>query len=108
MILSPNVPFKLFPGSFDGFPTGCCIEAGLAGVAVFCTDELKLNTYFTNHQDICLISKNKDEICDLIRMYFKDLDSLYLLSRNCQKSFKKVFDLEKQMSQRVKIISECL
>ncbi len=37
-ILSPNVPFVLAPGAFDGFPTGCCIEAGLCGVPVLCTD----------------------------------------------------------------------
>jgi len=40
MILSPNGSFILHPGAFDGFPTGCCIEAGMCGVAVMATDDL--------------------------------------------------------------------
>lgn len=43
LIVSPNLPFTLRPGKFDGFPTGCCVEAGLNGVAVCTTDELKQN-----------------------------------------------------------------
>ena len=40
IILSPNIPFMFKPGAFDGFPTGCCIEAALCGTAVFASDEL--------------------------------------------------------------------
>ena len=37
-ILSANRPFILDSGAFDGFPTTACVEAGLSGVAVFCSD----------------------------------------------------------------------
>ena len=42
LIISPNVPFVLASGAFDGFPTACCMEAALSGTAMFVTDELKL------------------------------------------------------------------
>ena len=33
----------IFTGSFDGFPTASCIDAGLRKTAIFCTDPLDLN-----------------------------------------------------------------
>ncbi|UWG96663.1 hypothetical protein LPY66_17540 [Dehalobacter sp. DCM] len=33
LIVSPNLPFVLIPGkNYDGFPTGCCIDAALHNV----------------------------------------------------------------------------
>ncbi|MBI4770096.1 MAG: glycosyltransferase family 4 protein, partial [Chloroflexi bacterium] len=52
LILSPNAPFLLAPGAFDGFPTGGCVEAGLCGVAVFCTDPLGLNVAFKDGEEL--------------------------------------------------------
>jgi len=60
IILSPNIPFALSKGAFDGFPTGSCVEAGLRKVAVFCTDELKLNNHFTNNEEIVIIPHEVD------------------------------------------------
>jgi glycosyltransferase involved in cell wall biosynthesis len=108
IILSPNIPFKFKPGSFDGFPTGGCIEAGMGGVAVFCTDELSLNTEFVNNHDICIIPRNSRDIYDIVLHYYRNLDNLYRLSENCRKSFLSVFDIDKQMSARIKIIEKYL
>ena len=55
LILSPNRP-ALFPGAFDGFPTGACAEAALSGVALFCTDCLNLNVAFKDREEIVIIS----------------------------------------------------
>lgn len=43
VIVSPNRPFVLHSGNFDGFPTGCCVEASLCGVAVVAADVLGLD-----------------------------------------------------------------
>jgi len=108
IILSPNIPFVLYPGNFDGFPTGCCIEAGLSGVAVFCTDELELNVAFSDRQDIVLIPGAEDGITDLVREYYLDPDSLYKLSEHGKRTFNEVFSLEHQMQKRVKIFNQFL
>jgi glycosyltransferase involved in cell wall biosynthesis len=108
IILSPNIPFQLIPGGFDGFPTGSCVEAGFCGVAVFCTDELGLNTEFVNHHDICIIPRNSQDICDIVLHYYRNLDDLYQLSENCRKSFLSIFNIDRQMSARIKIIEKYL
>ncbi len=108
IILSPNIPFKLYFGNFDSFPTTCCKEAGFAGTAVFCTDELHLNTELKNHHDICIIPKDPDGILEIILKYFNDLDSLYNLAHNCQKNFLRLFNLENQMEKKLQIIEQNL
>jgi glycosyltransferase involved in cell wall biosynthesis len=106
MILSPNKPFvhPRLPGGFDGFPTGCCVEAGLCGTAVLCTDLLGNNNVFEDGKDIRIIPYDLDGICDIIVRYLNDPESLYRLGENCRNSFLHVYDIEEQMSQRVKIL----
>lgn len=108
LILSPNKPFVLAPGAFDGFPTGCCIEAGLSGVAVFCTDMLGLNTAFKDGEDIVLISENVSEIVDAVLRYYHAPERLYQLSANGKKTFGDVFEIEHQMQPRVKVLNQHL
>lgn len=108
MIISPNRPYVLFPGSFDGFPTGSCVEAGLAGVAVFCSDELNLNICFKNNEDIYLIPINAQKITEILIEYYKNPDKLYDLAKNCQNSFLKNFNIENQMEKRYEILKKYL
>lgn len=108
IILSPNVPSRLAKGAFDGFPTGCCMEAGLAGVAVFCTDELKMNVRFKNEKDIKIISTDVSLIVSDVLKYYNDTVKLYALSAKGQKSFNEVFGTVNQMGQREKVIRSCL
>lgn len=56
LIVSPNRPQVLHPGNFDGFPTGCCVEAALCGVAVMATDTLAQNPGYTDNQSIFLLN----------------------------------------------------
>ncbi len=108
IICSPNIPFKLDTGYFDGFPTSCCVEAAFAGVAVFCSDELNLNIEFINNFDICIIPVEPKKIAKIILNYFNDLNSLYNLSQRCRDKFLKVFDIKVQMHKRQQVIQSCL
>jgi glycosyltransferase involved in cell wall biosynthesis len=106
MILSPNAPFVISPGSFDGFPTGACVEAGLCGVAVFCTDVLGQNSTFKDGEEIVLISRDIQDICRVIDKYYQNIGGLYQLARKGQEAFREVFDIEAQMKPRLRILSE--
>ena len=46
VIISPNKPFLLGKGAFDGFPQGTVVEAVFNGVVALITDELNQNTIF--------------------------------------------------------------
>jgi len=106
MIISPNRPFchPPFPGAFDGFPTGCCVEAGMCGTPVLCTDLLNDNVVFEDGKDIRIIPYDVDGICDIVTTYFEDLEKLYALGEGCREAFLRVFDIETQMAARVKAL----
>jgi glycosyltransferase involved in cell wall biosynthesis len=108
LILAPNVPFKILPGSFDGFPTGSCIEAGLCGVAVFCADVLNQNIAFKDGEEIVVIPRNIQEICDLIDRYYCDYEVLLQLARRGREAFKTAFAIETQLKKRFKILDKYL
>ena len=108
IILSPNRPFVLGPGLFDGFPTGCCVEAGLCGVAVFCTDALRQNTRFQDGREIVILRPNAQGICDRVLHFYHRPEELYALSSRGQRAFREVFDLTAQMKPRLDTLSNLL
>ncbi|PLS67722.1 MAG: LPS biosynthesis protein RfbU [Cyanobacteria bacterium M5B4] len=104
IILSPNVPFVLAPGAFDGFPTGSCIEAGLHGVAVFCTDILSMNRTFRDGVDLVLIEPEVTACVAQIERYIANPAHLYQLAAQGQRTFRDVFALQTQMQPRLALI----
>ena len=109
IIISPNIPFVLAPGAFDGFPTSCCIEAGFCGVAVFCTDELAMSHgIFKDREEIVIISREPSEISDVIEEYIARPDLLAKLASRGQRAMHDVFDPNKQIEPRLRVLSSLL
>jgi glycosyltransferase involved in cell wall biosynthesis len=117
IILSPTRPSVLAKGSFDGFPTGACIEAASCGVAIFSSDILNLNTYyelgqkkfyFNDGGDMIIINLEPKKICEKIGYYYKNYDKLYRLSENGKNSIHRLFGYEAQMPVRIKILKEII
>lgn len=108
IILSPNVPFVLAPGAFDGFPTGCCIEAGLCGVAVFCSDPLDLNPCFVDREDIVIVPSDPIRVSEIVLEYYLTPGRLYELAARCRASFLRVFDIRRQMQPRLEALLSCM
>ena len=106
LIVSPNIPFTLARGKFDGFPTGCCVEAGLSGVAVCASDELKQNGPFTHGRDILITTVSPAEIAEMAGAAISDYESLTELARRGQTTFSQVFGWAAQMGPRLAILSE--
>ena len=108
LILSPNVPFVCRPGAFDGFPTGACIEAALCGVPVFCTDILRQNIVFKDGEEIVIIPRDTDEICELINHYYRNYDRLLQVGRRGQQAFERELGLDAQLPKRFRIMDKYL
>jgi glycosyltransferase involved in cell wall biosynthesis len=83
--LSPNRPFKLYQGNFDGFPLG--LECMVCGVALFTTDELNNNRSQISEDAIVIIKPVIDDIINKIERYYHDTNKLYELSLKGQKYF---------------------
>jgi glycosyltransferase involved in cell wall biosynthesis len=109
LILSPNVPFVFGPGKFDGFPTGCCIEAALCGTAIFATDELGMNEgRLRDGEEIVIISREPGEIAETVERYIADPERLASLAQNGQRAIRRMFSLDAQMSPRLRVLSDLL
>jgi glycosyltransferase involved in cell wall biosynthesis len=108
LILSPNAPFRLGLGAFDGFPTGCCVEAGLRGVAVFCTDDLRLNGPFRDGEDLVIIPRDPLAICDILSGYLEEPARLRALGLRGAASFRQAFAAERQLGARTRILHEAM
>jgi glycosyltransferase involved in cell wall biosynthesis len=108
IILSPNSSFVLAPGAFDGFPTGACIEAGLNSVALFVTDDLNQNIFFSEGEEIVIISKEPTEIMNKILYYYINPDKLFMLAEKGKEKIREIYNLEAQMKPRFGILQKAL
>jgi glycosyltransferase involved in cell wall biosynthesis len=107
IILSPNIPFVLYAGAFDGFPTGACVEAALCGTALFVTDELGMNDgYFKDGEEIVIISREPEQIADAIGRYISEPERLSSIGQSGQRVVRQLFSLDVQMSPRLRVLSD--
>ncbi|GAA4015425.1 glycosyltransferase [Hymenobacter fastidiosus] len=108
IVVSPNVPSALENGAFDGFPTGGCIEAGLMGVALFCSDSMGQNVYFEHKTDIVIIDNNADNIVEFVEYYYNNYSELLTIAKKGQAKIKELFSIEAQLYPRVKVLQEAM
>jgi glycosyltransferase involved in cell wall biosynthesis len=106
LILAPVVPFVLAPGAFDGFPTGACVEAAFAGVAVCTCDELKQNVPFTNGKDILIVSPQPSQIAGALEHYLRNYDQLLNIASRGYATASRVYGWEAQMAPRIGALSD--
>jgi Glycosyl transferase family 2 len=105
-IVSINTPFVLAPGAFDGFPTGACIEAGLRGVLNCLNDPLALNPCFTHEKDIVLLNFDNERSVDILGALLQEPERLYEIAARGAQKFDDVFDTDRQLWARSRIIAE--
>lgn len=103
IFLAPNQPFQLYQGSFDGFPLG--IDAGFCGTALFVGDDLNMNNSYTDGQDIVIINRDAKKIEEKILLYYNDPEKLYELSRQGCLKTQRLFDVDYQIEERIKVFS---
>ena len=104
-IISINRPFDLTPGSFDGFPTGACIEAGFHGVLNCINDPLDLNPCFTDGGDIILLNLDHQRSAARLRDLVANPTELYRIAEQGWRKFHEVFDTNRQLWARTRAIA---
>ena len=109
LIISPNQPYLLHPGNFDGFPTGCCVEAALCGVAVMATDALGQNPGYVDGDSMLLLDTDADvslaqQIETKVRQLCADVAALARIGQAGQALTRKLYAPERQIGQRQQIL----
>lgn len=107
IILAPNTQGKMFKGSFDGFPTGSCIDAGLQKVAILCTDELGLNVgRFIDNEEIVIIPHDSKKIVQRIETFMDNPKKLQSIAEKGQKKIIELYNFEAQIKPRIRLLKE--
>ena len=106
VIVSPNKPFVLGNGYFDGFPLGTVVEAVFNGMAALVTDELDQNTEFVDKEEIIIIKSSVNSVVDEIKILINSPEKLYSLSKKGREKFIDVYSYASQMKPRINLLQE--
>lgn len=105
----PTRPEILSVGSFDGYPTGSAIEAGLAGCAVITSNPLGQSTPLLPGRDLVEVPPDAEAVARGVRGLLaagpRELDRM---RRQGQATMRHVYSLATQMTPRVRILNEML
>jgi len=105
MIVSPNTSGRILPGSFDGFPTASCIEAGLRGVAIFATDEfMSRSGRFTEGQDLVVIDHDAVDVASKIEKYYHSPKALGGIGECGTRRIAELYGSDAQLRPRVELL----
>jgi glycosyltransferase involved in cell wall biosynthesis len=108
VFVSPNRPFMLSKGSFDGFPLGTAVEAALNGVVCIISDELKQNVVFSNNEDLIIIDNNSSSLYREVEELILTPQKLFNISTNGRKKFMLVYSNELQIKPRIKLLQKLI
>jgi hypothetical protein len=104
-IVSVTQPFARGPGAFDGFPAGACLEAGFRGVLNCINDPLDLNIALRDGKDVVLLDGDPEHTAERLRDLLATPPRLYDLAYANWRKFHEVFDIDRQLWDRTRIIA---
>ncbi|MBW9173896.1 class I SAM-dependent methyltransferase [Clostridium estertheticum] len=105
IVISPNIPGMIYTGSFDGFPTASCTDAGLCKTAIFCTDPLELNnSLFKDGEQIVIIEHNISRIIKKIEYYYSNPEELRNVGESGYDLIKNLYGFDSQIAPRIKLL----
>lgn len=109
IIMSPNISGKIFPGSFDGFPTASCTEAALRGTAIFAYDEFNsAQGRFTDGEDIVLLKYDLWDIVRLVEKYHADPAALKAVGEAGIGRVRALYSYEAQLAPRIELLRQVM
>jgi glycosyltransferase involved in cell wall biosynthesis len=108
LVVSPNRPFILNKGGFDGFPTTACIEAGLQSVALLLTDPLGCNAIFRDGEDAIIIRPERDDIVAHILQMARDPERVAAIGESGRIALTAAYNRDVQIAPRLAVLRELL
>jgi glycosyltransferase involved in cell wall biosynthesis len=107
VIVSPNRPFKLSPGGYDGFPLTTCVDAGLRGMAVVASNELHEDA-FRDGCDLLVVRPDATDVAQRLIALAADPAELRRLGERAQRAFAAAYSAESQLGPRLELIARNL
>lgn len=105
--LSPNRPFKLFEGNFDGFPLG--LDATCFGTVLMTTDELRNNQgYYIDGKELIIIRPDVEDIYTKMEALINNPKKMYTIGKSGAKKTFKLMDPQKRAEQVIDFLKQNL
>lgn len=109
IIISPNISGKIYSGSIDGFPTGCCVDAGMRGTAIFATDEFdSARRCFVDGKDIVIINYDPLDVVDKVERYYANPEALRSVGERGIISLRDMHSMQSQLVPRINLLREAI
>ena len=106
VIVSPNRPFLLGKGAFDGFPLGTVVEAVFNGVVAVISDKLSQNTVFIDGNELVIAESNSDSIVSAIKIFIDNPEKLHLMANAGKNKFLNVYSNLTQLPPRQAVLQQ--
>jgi len=103
VIVSPNKPFLLEKGAFDGFPLGTVVEAAFNGVVGLVTDSLKQNDTFADGEELIIITDANSIVSKILEL-IENPERLHRISIGGRQKFLKIYSHEMQYPSRLELL----
>mgnify|MGYP003133212923 CR=1 FL=1 len=107
IIVSPNQPFVLRKGAFDGFPLGTVVEAVFNGVVALVTDNLNQNI-FEDGEELIIINNESEDIFQKTVTLIEKPSLLRNIAEKGRRAFLKVYSSDTQMSKRIELLKNVI
>lgn len=105
-LVSPNRPNVMGNGSFDGFPLTTAVIAGLHGIPLVLSDELKQNTILIENKEFLLITPKVEDLTKKLDILIEEPSKLELIGNNGKQKLQEVYSYNYQIKSRLDIIKK--
>ncbi len=106
LVVSPNRPFVLHPGNFDGFPTGGCVEASLCGAALMATDALQQNPGYVDRESMLIVGPRAEDLVQAMRWLLDEPARVAKLARAGRELSLQLYAPNVQIGRRIALLEE--
>jgi glycosyltransferase involved in cell wall biosynthesis len=107
VIVSPNRPFVLSPGGYDGFPLTTCVDAGLRGTAVVASNELQEDA-FRDGIDLLIVRPDPTSLAQRVLALAADPAEVRRLGESARRAFSAAYSARAQIGPRLELITRNL
>ena len=111
LFISPNRPNVLTKGAFDGFPTGCAVDAIVRKTAAFCTDltasPQNMGQYISG-KEIEIIGLDCAKIVDKVMHFYNHPNDLAELGDSGAKKARELYCAKNQILPRIQWLEDHL
>lgn len=108
LVISPNRPGVLSPRSFDGFPTGSVIEAGLCGAGMVATDLLEQNLLFQDGRNMLIVPPDAPAIAERVIALIRSPGGLRRMAQAGLVVARRAYGIDAQLWSRRRVLDEAL